>query len=137
MASASILHRLGIRNYPHPFFDQIKTGQKTVEVRVLSGYIRNIHIGDTIRFTCKGTFADCKVTAIRTYTKYEKLLRSEALEKVIPGIKSVEEALRIYKTFPTFCLVEEKAQYQVAAFEIELMATETQRKRPRFSSQDK
>lgn len=115
---SSTIIELGIRNHPYPFFSRIADGQKTVEVRYLSGYIGRIRVGDTIRFCCGRNQVLCHVSQIRRYSTYRTLLETEDLEKVIPGVKSVEAALETYRTFPCYHYASKDSTPKVLAIEI-------------------
>ncbi|PIS03266.1 MAG: hypothetical protein COT85_00880 [Chlamydiae bacterium CG10_big_fil_rev_8_21_14_0_10_42_34] len=117
-------HSLGMRNHPFPFYDKIADGTKNIEVRHLSGHLSNIKVGDFIKFTLDNQSMTCKVVAIRKYRTYEELLRAEDLNRVVPGVKTIDEALDIYKTFPCYKHVNPNGTPKVAAFEIELVSPE-------------
>ena len=127
-------HSLGIRNYPFKFYDRIADKSKKIEVRYLSGYINQIKIGDIINFTLQQQWTQCKVKDIRKYRTYQELLTTEGLNQVVPGVKTVEEALRIYATFPCYQYVDPNGPPKVAAFEIEVISSGSfQRQKPPYT----
>jgi ASC-1-like (ASCH) protein len=51
----------------------------------------------------------------RTYSTFAEMLRSEGLEKCLPGIFSIEDGVAIYRQFYS---KEEEAQFGVLAFKV-------------------
>ncbi|ESQ49767.1 hypothetical protein EUTSA_v10021391mg [Eutrema salsugineum] len=79
-----------------PYFTQLKDGMKTVEGRCA--------VGDYMRI-CSGAFIlfnKClllEVQDVRHYTSFSEMLRVEGLSKVLPGVESIEEGVRVYRNF--------------------------------------
>ncbi|CAL0324059.1 unnamed protein product [Lupinus luteus] len=86
-----------------PFFSQLKDGLKTIEGRCASGKYRRIELGNLILVNKSVVF---EVQGLRKYPTFSDMLKTESLEKVLPGVESVEEGVKVYRRFYT----EEKEQ---------------------------
>ncbi|XP_061365169.1 uncharacterized protein LOC133308551 [Gastrolobium bilobum] len=90
-------------NVQEPFFSQLKDGLKTIEGRCASGKYSRIELGNLILFNKSVVF---EVQGIQWYPSFFDMLEAESLGKVLPGVESVEEGVKIYRRFYT----EEKEQ---------------------------
>jgi ASC-1-like (ASCH) protein len=59
----------------------------------------------------------CKITSIHNYDSFEKYLKSETLEKCLPGIDSLEQGVSIYHKYYT---KEDEAKYKIKAFRLKI-----------------
>ncbi|KAF3584491.1 hypothetical protein F2Q69_00032500 [Brassica cretica] len=81
-----------------PYFTQLKDGLKTTEGRCAVGDYMRISSGDFILFN------KClllQVQDVRYYTSFSEMLRVEGLSKVLPGVKTIEEGVGVYRNFYT------------------------------------
>jgi ASC-1-like (ASCH) protein len=81
-----------------PWFQKICNAQKRIDGRSGPKY-DNIKVGDTISFDCKLKSVLCFVTRVTRYPSFFILLMSEGLDNVLPGIKTIEEGVKIYRRF--------------------------------------
>ncbi|XP_019457183.1 PREDICTED: uncharacterized protein LOC109357651 isoform X2 [Lupinus angustifolius] len=81
-----------------PFFSQLKDGLKTIEGRCATSKYSRIELGDLILINKSVVF---EVQGIRRYPTFSDMLEAEKLEKVLPGVESVEEGLEVYRRFYT------------------------------------
>ncbi|TXG72785.1 hypothetical protein EZV62_001364 [Acer yangbiense] len=79
------------------FFSLIKDGVKTVEGRCAVGDYNRIGSGATILLN------KCMLLEVQ-YALFSEMLEAESLEKVLPGVQTIEEGVQIYRKF----YVEEK-----------------------------
>lgn len=79
-----------------PWFSYIKQGVKPVEGRKGTHSYKKIKVGDKINFSNGKESFIADVTEIREYASIEKYLEDVPLDKALPGIKTLEEALNIY-----------------------------------------
>ncbi|KAJ1424490.1 PUA-like superfamily [Sesbania bispinosa] len=86
-----------------PYFTQLKDGLKTVEGRCASGKYNRIELGNLLLLNKSVVF---EVQGVRWYPSFFDMLEAESLEKVLPGVESVEEGVKVYRRFYT----EEKEQ---------------------------
>ena len=85
---------------PEPWFSLIKTGVKTTYATLLQKYVKNIVKGDVIvfhndelGFTRK---VSVKITSLHTYSTFLECFEKESLEKLLPGIDTLEEGIFVY-----------------------------------------
>ncbi|KAI5582999.1 hypothetical protein POPTR_007G132100v4 [Populus trichocarpa] len=81
-----------------PYFSLLKDGRKTIEGRCATGDYIRIEPGDLILVN---KIVVLKVEDVRRYASFSKMLQAENLEKVLPGVKTVEEGVKIYRKFYT------------------------------------
>ncbi|KAJ4723555.1 RNA-binding ASCH domain protein [Melia azedarach] len=81
-----------------PFFTQIKDGAKPVEGRCAVGDYNRIASGALILFN-KSLVAE--VQDVRRYQSFSEMLQAESLAKVLPGIKTIDEGVQVYRRFYT------------------------------------
>ncbi|MBA3815070.1 MAG: ASCH domain-containing protein [Parachlamydiaceae bacterium] len=79
-----------------PWFSLIRQGVKTVEGRKATHLFKKIKAGDQILFTNGTEKFMAVVEDVRLYPSVEKYLEETTLEKALPGINTMEEALEIH-----------------------------------------
>ena len=79
------------------FFDLIKLGKKTLEVRVGYDSINRIKNGEIINLMTHASSLNVKVGAIRRYNSFSEMLTKEAFNKIAPDISSQKELLNLLK----------------------------------------
>ncbi len=87
------------------YIDQIRSGKKTCEGRINSGGFAKLAAGQTIEFFSKNdpdNRVSCRIVAINKYSSFYSMLEGEGVENMLPGIKSIEEGVRIYENIPSF-----------------------------------
>lgn len=84
-----------------PWFSYIQKGIKPVEGRKKTHSYTKIKAGDQIKFSNGKESFLTDVTEIREYASIENYLEDVSLEKALPGVKSIEEALAIYYQWST------------------------------------
>lgn len=84
-----------------PWFSLIREGVKPVEGRKKTHRYAKIKAGDRIHFLNGAVSFLADVTEVREYPSIEKYLEDVTLEKALPGVKSLEEALQIYYQWST------------------------------------
>lgn len=92
---------LAVRN---KYFDAIWTGKKTVECRLNSAKYKDLAPGMKINFTVADTHksAIATILAINTYPDFKSMLLAQGLENALPGVKTMQEGVKIYESFPKY-----------------------------------
>ncbi len=108
-------HSIPLKN---PYLSQISRGLKTIEGRINSGMMRNLKVGDQIRFFNQTGEANCVITAIRSYSSFGDMLKVEGVQKCLPNVHSLQEGVAIYDRIPRY--PEKARQFGVLAIEIQL-----------------
>lgn len=79
------------------FYDLIKSGKKTLEVRVGYDTINRIQVGERIRLmTHTGSF-EVKIADIRRYHTFAEMLGVEPWQRIAPDSRSKDEVLSLFK----------------------------------------
>ncbi len=84
-----------------PWFSFIRNGKKQVEGRKNSPKFQKIHVGDLIDFSNGKEIFRAIVTEIRSYTSLEDYLDDVTVQKALPNIASLEDAVKIYHQWST------------------------------------
>lgn len=86
------------------YFDAIWAGQKTIECRLNSAKYKDLKPGMFINFTVADSnkTAIANIVAINTYPDFKTMLLAEGLENALPGVKTLEEGVKIYEAFPDY-----------------------------------
>jgi ASC-1-like (ASCH) protein len=79
------------------FINLIRSGQKTLEVRVGYDSINRIQVGERIKLISHESMLDVRVSAIRRYPTIELLLQGESWEKIAPDLTSKERAHQLLR----------------------------------------
>lgn len=107
------------------YFQMVKSGLKTVEGRLKESKFERLKIGETICFSNaaeKKEWVNVKITHLHTYPSFRQMLIKEGVENCLPGKKNIEEAVKIYHSFPGYQMEESKQG--VLAIGIRLVHTE-------------
>jgi ASC-1-like (ASCH) protein len=79
------------------FINLIRSGRKSLEVRVGYDNINRIQVGERIRFVSHESTLDVRVNSIRRYPSIAQLLNKEAWEKIAPDLSSKEAVFQLLK----------------------------------------
>jgi ASC-1-like (ASCH) protein len=93
----------------------IRDGRKTVEGRPNCGNACKIKRGDTLLFP--GNLR-CRVKEVHRYESFEDMLETCGLESALPGVRSLREGIKIYRSFPNY--TEKERRHGVLAFVIDV-----------------
>jgi len=110
-------HILKIRKVDKPIFDLIKSGVKTIETRAATDKYRNIQAKDKLVFHCEGQKVTKVVKTVYLFKSIKELLNKLPLTKILPGVKSFEEAEKVWVGFPNY--PEKIKKYGLVAWELE------------------
>jgi len=90
-------HYLTVQNASEcPAFDLIKAGIKTVEGRTYKLKYHSLKIGDTLVFLCNDQSVSTTIIDIKLFSTLEKYVEKEGYEKILPGIESAANAIKMY-----------------------------------------
>lgn len=81
------------------WFKLIRSGKKTVEGRVYDVKRRLIWVGDYICFISNNEKVYCRVEDLKVHRSFEELILEVGLEKILPGVRSLDEGLEIYRRY--------------------------------------
>lgn len=97
-----------------PWFKHIINGEKSIEGRLCKGKFQKLKVGNIL---CINGLVLYKVTAIRKYCLFEDMLQKEGIDRVLPGVTSIQEGCDIYHQFYK---KEEEDKYGVLAIELDM-----------------
>ncbi|XP_028780090.1 uncharacterized protein LOC114736435 isoform X2 [Neltuma alba] len=81
-----------------PYFTQLKDGLKTIEGRCATGNYKRIAAGALILFN---KCLVLEVEDVHSYNSFSEMLVAEGLQNVLPGVKTTEEGVSVYRNFYT------------------------------------
>jgi ASC-1-like (ASCH) protein len=98
----------------------MKNGKKTIEGRLNKTWRQKVEVGDHIIIKNDNETEEFEtvVIGVRRYKTFQDLLEKEALGLVLPGTKSVEEGIRIYRQFYSR---EKEKELGVVAIEVKVL----------------
>lgn len=82
-----------------PHFDDIKKGKKTSEGRLNVGKWKHMHEGHWITFVNNNDKVTAKITKINNYPDFRKMLETEGVERVLPGMTQEDGLQKIYHKY--------------------------------------
>lgn len=107
-------HRLHCQD---PWFTLIRTGKKPVEGRKDLPKFQSWSIGDLLIFDLDHQSFRTRIVGLNRYKTLEDYLRTETLERTLPGVKTIEEGILTYLKWSSR---EEIEKFGFLAIEIEL-----------------
>jgi len=104
------------------WFNHIASGRKNIEGRLYDEKRRKVKIGDCILFRSTNDKVDrllhTIVIGLRRYNSFREMLINEGIERVLPGVHSIDEGTNIYYKY--YSPLEEQ-KYGVLAIEVDLL----------------
>ena len=82
------------------YLDMMRTGAKSLEVRVAYDSVKKIKVGDTIAFLSREDRLVRSVKAVRCYPNFNEMLDSEDHQKIVPGLSRSELASLLHEIYP-------------------------------------
>jgi len=105
------------------YINLIKVGKKTIEARVAIPMFRSWREEDIIKFFSKrrpSVNVMVKIKKIQYYGTFREMLLAEDVNKIIPGIKNVDEGVNLFMKIPAYRDREKK--HGVIAFHLEKLS---------------
>jgi ASC-1-like (ASCH) protein len=103
-----------------PYFEQIRSGQKTLEARIGYPQMRRIRKGDAVLLRTGGKAENAtmiKIVDVREYRDFQEALKHEDISRLLPDIRP-ENALEAYeRIYPEWKV---KQYGGVLVFELEI-----------------
>ena len=82
--------------FKRKYFEMIRSGQKPLECRVNYPSVRNIKVGDNVRYFWEDQIYDVEIVGVRRYKSFYEMLKNENIDKLVPGM-SFKQALKEYR----------------------------------------
>lgn len=101
-----------------PYYSLVKSGEKTVEIRVYDKKRQELKKGDKINFTKRDGKGKIEKTIkkIQISKNFETALKRSTLRKAMPNICKIKEGVEIYNSFPNY--KEDSKKYGVISIYI-------------------
>lgn len=96
------IHTLKFEEVDRARFNEVRDGTKKIETRAMNEKYDSIEQGDEIMFTCGEDHFTKKVSKTYHWPTVEAMLIEVPLDKVMPGLLTVEEAKNRYSTYPGY-----------------------------------
>lgn len=61
--------------------------------------VRSFHVGDTLKLEGEGEYVICEITYLHFYVSFEKTMKKEGLENMLPLVDSFADGIMIYNSF--------------------------------------
>lgn len=122
--SDSVTHESKLKE---PHYSHIQEGKKIYEVRVNDDKRRQMKVGDTWIFSHNDEpdkpKIKTKIVEIKTYKTFEEAINDTDLSQLLPDVKSVKEAVKLYEGFPhdEGTYKEGAIKYGVVRFKLQLL----------------
>lgn len=97
------------------YFEMIKNGSKTIEIRVGYPSMRSIKPGTILRFNDDPS-CERMVKRVSEYKTFEEMLKSEQYTKINPNASAEAQLAELKKIFPS-----DKEKMGVLVFELEVI----------------
>jgi len=102
------------------WYDLIPHGEKSYEGRLDHGDVKPINTGTIIIFYTEDLpELKVKVVSKHHFSSFADMFQNIAINKLLPGLTSVEEGIELYRSFPGYR--EGEMTYGVVVFGIELV----------------
>lgn len=88
------------------YFAHIKAGHKTVEGRIAKEKYQQLLPNDTLEFCAGDDSVKASVQEVRAFDSFDEMLDYFGVASCLPGVSSMEEALKIYRSFPDYPKLE-------------------------------
>jgi ASC-1-like (ASCH) protein len=94
--------RLVFREVDRARFDEVQSGQKTIETRAATEKYKAIKVGDEITFACGSDTFTKKVAKIYHWPSIEAMLAEVPLSRVMPDLQTIEQVQERYASYPGY-----------------------------------
>ena len=105
MPASERLHKHESFGVQDPWFTLIREGLKVVEGRLNKGRFSKLNAGDIVHWEVAGKQqkprCSTNIVKIVHYPSFEAMLRTETIERVLPGVPDVESGVKVYRQFYT------------------------------------
>ncbi len=89
-------------NIEPKYFQQICSGDKTVEGRVAKEKFAALRVGQCLEFVSEGKRIHTQILEIKKFKNFQQLLQYFGLKNCLPDVDSLGEALALYRSFPGY-----------------------------------
>jgi len=110
------IHTLKFEEKDRARFNEVKDGTKKIETRAMNQKYDSIEQGDEIMFTCGEDSFTKKISKKYHWQTVEAMVAEVPLNKIMPGLLTVEDAKNRYSTYPGY--IEKIEKGGILGFEL-------------------
>ena len=92
----------GAINVAPRYFQQIRSGLKTVEGRIAKEKFCSLREGQELEFFSENNRLFTRILEIKQFPTFKQLLEHYGLKTCLPEIDCLEEGVKIYHSFPNY-----------------------------------
>lgn len=89
-----------------PYFEQIRSGLKTVEGRLAKAKFLDFKAGETLTFYCEDEQVLTRIIEIKQFPTFKALLMHYGLKTCLPDLDDINAGVAIYHSFPNYKALE-------------------------------
>jgi ASC-1-like (ASCH) protein len=94
--------RFVINKLNKDIFDAIRDGSKKVETRAATVKYKKLQAGDKVSFSCAGDSIEKQIRKINHFDSIDMLLKKYKPQDINPKLKTKEEIINMYHSFPGY-----------------------------------
>ena len=95
------MYKLNITNTKDkPFLQCIAKGLKKAEGRIATDYVRSFEVGSKLVLSAEVESIICEVSYMHFYNSFKEMLKNEGVKNMVPFAKDLDEAIKMYMSFP-------------------------------------
>jgi ASC-1-like (ASCH) protein len=109
-----------------PYFEYVRDGIKIYETRVYDDKRKQINLNDYWVFSHNldnSQKIKTKIIGIKIYSTFGEAIVDSGVEKLLPNVSDVSDAIRIYESFDNGNYKLDAEKYGVVRFTLELVLT--------------
>ena len=95
-------YRLVFREVDHDKFNEIVSGQKTIETRAATIKYKSVQAGDTLTFVCGKDIIIKHVIKVEHFNSLDEMFNKLPLASILPSAQDKNDAENIYFGFPGY-----------------------------------
>ena len=110
---------LGAINVAPQYFQQIRSGLKTVEGRIAKEKFCSFREGQILEFISEDDSLRTRILELKQFPTFKDLLEHYGLKTCLPDLDCLEAGVKIYHSFPNY--KENESKFGVIGIKIELL----------------
>jgi ASC-1-like (ASCH) protein len=107
---------LPVREADRAIYNLIKSGEKKFETRAGGPKYQNIQKGNIVVLKCGKDRFEKKVAEVHKFKSVKEMLKNYKPSDILPGVKSADELMGLYHSFPGYD--ERLKKYGIMVFEL-------------------
>lgn len=109
----------GAINVAPGYFQQIRSGLKTVEGRIAKEKFCSLREGQVLEFISENDRLYTRILELKQFPTFKHLLEHYGLKTCLPNLDCLEEGVKIYHAFPNY--KQNESKFGVIGIKIEVL----------------